>query len=337
MEHVRWGIIGCGNVTEAKSGPAFRLARNSSLVHVMRRQGDLAKDYALRHGVPRYSDDAAELIGDPEVDAVYIATPPGSHREYALACARAGKICYVEKPMARTFGECREMLTAFDQAKVPLFVAYYRRALPRFLKLREIVDSGVLGAIRTVHAMQEQKPDPDDGDSERRAWRLRPEISGGGRFLDLASHTLDVLDFLFGPIDRVSGLAKNLGRLYGAEDYVAGTFRFASGAEGSGRWCFCADENRELVEVVGERGLLRFSIFGNEDLELRLGSGTQFFGAANPSPIQLPLIQTIVDELTGNGRCPSTGESAARTSRIMDLFLEEFRRENKDNPESAFI
>jgi len=337
VAHVRWGIIGCGNVTEAKSGPAFRLARNSSLVHVMRRQGDLAKDYALRHGVPRYSDDAQRVIDDPEVDAVYIATPPGSHREYALACARAGKICYVEKPMARTFAECQDMIRAFGQAEVPLFVAYYRRALPRFLKIKDILNSGVLGDIRTVHAMQEQKPEPEDGDSERRAWRLRPEISGGGRFLDLASHTLDALDFLFGPIDRVSGLAKNLGHLYAAEDYVAGTFRFASGVEGSGRWCFCANENRELVEVVGERGLLRFSVFGNEDLELRMETRAEMIEAANPSPIQLPLIQTIVDELAGSGRCPSTGESAGRTSRVMDLFLEDFRRENRDDPAAAFM
>ena len=98
---VRWGIIGCGNVTEVKSGPAFQNAEGSALVAVMRRHGELAADYARRHGVSRFYDDADRLVSDPEVDAVYVATPPGSHLEHALRACRAGKPAYVEKPMAR--------------------------------------------------------------------------------------------------------------------------------------------------------------------------------------------------------------------------------------------
>src|SRR3954447_6932178 len=142
MKTIRWGIVGCGDVTECKSGPAFGKARNSALVAVMRRDGAKAADYAKRHGVPRWYDDADKLIGDPEVDAVYVATPPGSHLEYALKVAAAGKPCYVEKPMARSFVECQRMIDTFERAKVPLFVAYYRRALPRFVKLKELLDSG---------------------------------------------------------------------------------------------------------------------------------------------------------------------------------------------------
>jgi predicted dehydrogenase len=91
VESVRWGIIGVGNVTEAKSGPGFQQAERSELVAVMRRNGDLAADYARRHDVPRWYDDADELINDPEVDAVYVATPPDSHREYVVRVAQAGK------------------------------------------------------------------------------------------------------------------------------------------------------------------------------------------------------------------------------------------------------
>ena len=148
MRTIRWGIIGCGNVTEVKSGPGFQKARNSALVAVMRRNAALAQDYAGRHGVPRWYDDGAALIADPEVDAVYVATPPSSHKGYVLACAAAGKPVYVEKPMALDHGECEEMIAACRAANVPLFVAYYRRALPRFLKVKELIDGGAIGLFR---------------------------------------------------------------------------------------------------------------------------------------------------------------------------------------------
>ena len=138
MSAVRWGIIGCGNVTEYKSGPAFQKIRNSELVAVMRRNGKLARNYAYRHHVPKWYDDADKLIDDPDINAVYIATPPSSHLEYALRLIKAGKPVYVEKPMARSFAECQQMLQASATADIPLFVAYYRRALPRFLKIKEI-------------------------------------------------------------------------------------------------------------------------------------------------------------------------------------------------------
>ncbi|HQP36635.1 MAG TPA: Gfo/Idh/MocA family oxidoreductase, partial [Polyangiaceae bacterium] len=97
---IRWGMIGCGDVTERKSGPAFQKARESALVAVASRSPERAKDWALRHGVGRWHADAQALIDDPEVDIVYVATPPSSHAELALRCAAAGKPAYVEKPMA---------------------------------------------------------------------------------------------------------------------------------------------------------------------------------------------------------------------------------------------
>ena len=130
---IRWGIIGCGNVTEVKSGPGFQKAAGSALVAVMRRDAALARDYAARHGVPKWYDNAHALVNEPDVDAVYVATPPSSHREYALLAARAGKTVYVEKPMALNHAECLEMIAACRAAGTPLFVAYYRRAQQRFL------------------------------------------------------------------------------------------------------------------------------------------------------------------------------------------------------------
>ena len=330
MKTIRWGIIGCGNVTEVKSGPGFQQANNSQLVAVMRRNGALAKDYAERHGVPRWYDDANALIGDPEVDAVYIATPPSSHKEYALAVAHAGKPVYVEKPMAQSYAECVEMIKACRSASTPLFVAYYRRALPRFLKVKEIIESGAIGEPRFVTVTVYQKPAPEELDPNTLPWRVVPEIAGGGKFLDLASHTLDILAYCLGPIQSAQGVASNQGRLYRAEDVVTGTFVFESGAHGVGTWCFTAFRDYDLNEIVGTRGKFAFSTFGSEPVVLTTTDGVTEFPIAHPPHIQQPLIQTIVDELNGVGQCPSTGVTGARTSWVMDEMLREYRRKMQE-------
>ncbi len=234
MKTIRWGIIGAGNVTEVKSGPGFQKTENSDLIAVMRRSGAKAEDYAKRHGIPHWYDDAQKLISDPEVDAVYIATPPDSHKKYTCQVAEAGKPVYVEKPMARSFDECVQMIAGCKRASVPLFVAYYRRQLPRFLKIKELLDAGSIGEVRFVRATQFMPPMPEDLQRDDLPWRVIPEIAGGGRFVDLASHTLDILDFFLGPIANVRGHASNQGGLYPAEDMVSCSFKFKSGIQGSG-------------------------------------------------------------------------------------------------------
>ena len=323
LDRVRWGIVGVGDVTEHKSGPGFQLADRSELVAVMRRSGDKAADYAKRHGVARWYDDADALINDPDVDAVYIATPPDSHHDYALRVAAAGKPVYVEKPMARTAAECDAMIAACAVADVPLFVAYYRRAMPRFGVVKKLLDGGAIGALRTVSIRLTKAP--ADVTTTGLPWRLRPEISGGGLFVDLGSHTLDLLDWMLGPVTHVSGLAANQAQRYDAEDLVAGTFAFASGVRGVGLWSFDAPEERDEVEITGTTGTLRFSTFGQEPLRVTDAHGTRLIEATYPEHVQQPLIQSVVDSLTGRGTCPSTGESAARTARVVDTLLREYR------------
>ncbi len=240
MQTVRWGIIGCGDVTEVKSGPGFQKAEGSQLVAVMRRNGALAADYAQRHGVPKWYDDADALIADSEVDAIYIATPPSTHKDYVLRCAAAGKPVLVEKPMAMNHAECLAMNAACQAASVPLFVAYYRRALPRYLKIKSLVDSGAIGEVRMVSTRFHRPPlekDINPDSAPEQFWRIDPALAGGGHFVDMAGHALDFLDYVLGPITQASGFAGNLGGLYAAEDIVSGSFRFASGVQGTGQWC----------------------------------------------------------------------------------------------------
>jgi predicted dehydrogenase len=325
VQRVRWGIIGVGDVTERKSGPAFQQAERSELVAVMRRQGDLAADYARRHDVARWYDDADELIGDPNVDAVYVATPPDSHRDYVLRAARAGKPVYVEKPMARTAAECQEMISACRTAGTPLFVAYYRRAMPRFRTVRDLLSSGRIGDLRTVSIRNEK---PGVAGAENSQWRVRPEVSGGGHFVDLGSHALDLLDWLLGPVTSVSGVATNRGGRYPAEDLVTGVFSFASGVEGVGVWNYDSFQTVDEIEITGTTGRLTFSCFAEEPLRLLTADGEELVEAPYPPTVQLPLVQNVVDALTGHGTSPSTGETALRTAQVIDTLLADYRTQH---------
>lgn len=319
-KEIRWGIIGCGDVTEVKSGPGFQKAGGSRLVAVMRRNAELARDYAQRHGVPKWYDDAGALIDDPQVDAVYIAAPPALHKPYTLAVARAGKPVYVEKPMALNFEECREMITACEKAGVPLFVAYYRRALPRFLRIKSLLADGAIGEIRFVSVCFYKEAAPRDLAGENH-WRVDPQIAGCGYFCDLASHMFDILQYFLGEITAAKGYVANQLRLYEAEDMVSGVFSFASGVQGAGVWNFNAFADQDRTEIVGEKGKIAFSTFGEEPLELQTGAVTRKFDIKNPPHIQQPLIQMIVDQLLGKGESPSTGHTAAGTSWVMDQIL----------------
>lgn len=316
---IRWGILGCGAVTEQKSGPAFQKANGSALVAVMRRSRALAADYARRHGVPRFYDRAEDLLADPEVDAVYVAAPPGAHLDLALAVAAAGKPAYVEKPMARTHLECTRMIEAFAAAQKPLAVAYYRRALPRSRRVKALIDEGAIGApVSLSYRYAAPRTRIASG------WRLDPAQSGGGLFLDVGSHALDLFDWLLGPLEAVSGDAARRSPDPGVvEDVVAMRFRAERGAIGSATWDFAGlGPHVDACEIGGTDAILRFPVFGDGPIVLVSPSGgEERFLDPTPEHIAGPLIQNVVDALLGRAACVSTGESAARTSRVMDEVL----------------
>ena len=326
MDVIRWGIVGCGNVTEVKSGPGFQKADGSSLVAVMRRDRAKADDYARRHGVPRVHDTADALIRDPGVDAVYIATPPSSHLDLARRVAAAGKPCLVEKPMAMTHDECAAMNEAFRAAGVPLFVAYYRRALPRFLEVRRRLEAGAIGPVSDVRV---RIAEPLASGEAASGWRFDRRIAGAGLFYDLASHCLDLLDFLLGPIGAASGFAVNTGGAYAAEDVTAGALWFERGMVGTGVWNFNADRSEDTLVFTGPHGELQTPVFTDGDVVVRWAGQEEVLPIRNPPHVHQPLIQTIVDELRGRGRCESTGESGARASWVMDRLLESYRARQK--------
>ncbi len=313
----RWGIVGCGDVTEVKSGPGFQKADGSTLVAVMRRDLSKAQDYARRHGVSRAYDRADALIADPEVEAVYIATPPSSHCELALAVAAAGKPCLVEKPMAMNHGECVRMIDAFTARGVPLWVAYYRRALPRFLIVRDLLAANAIGTVTSVHVAV-TKP---LATTERSNWRFDPAIAGAGLLFDLGSHCVDLLDFFLGPITGIAGFPINTAAAYGAEDVTAAAFIFGSHVVATGIWNFNAGSASDTMTFTGTEGELETPIFSDTDVIVTRGRERQVHAVRYPAHVHQPLIQTIVDELAGSGRCPSTGESGARASWVLERCI----------------
>ena len=323
MKQIRWGIIGVGDVTEVKSGPAFNLVEGSELVAVMRRTKEKAEDYARRHQVPRWYDRADDLIHDSEVNAVYIATPPDSHAEYAIKVMEAGKPVYVEKPMAERYEEAVRMNKIAEKTGVPLFVAYYRRSLVYFLKVKEIIDSGNLGTILSASIKLFTSPRPEDLNKDHLPWRVKPRIAGGGYFYDMACHQLDILDYMLGPVKNAHGHYNNFGGLYEAEDTVTATYEFENGVPGVGNWCFVVNKINETdqMEITGTKGRVVFSGFEFSPVVLETSEGQEIFTSEKPKHIQQDMIKEVVHELQGKGNSPSNGITAIRTSWVMDKIL----------------
>jgi predicted dehydrogenase len=309
---MRWGIIGAGDVTEVKSGPAFRRIPGVELVAVMRRNADLARDYARRHSVERWHSDAEEILRADDIDAVYIATHPNTHAEYTRRAAAAGKAVLVEKPMAVDAEECRSMTAACKTAGVPLWVAYYRRALPRFEHVRRLIADGAIGEVRAVNSVRLQSARPQ-------AWQNTVGLSGGGWFFDAACHTLDWLDYVFGPLADVSGHAVGHGR--DLEDTVGLSYTLPGAIAGSGTWCFDAGIDRDRTTIIGTRGTVSLSISAPDPIELISGTTAEELPIPDPPHVHEPLLRTIVDEWNGRGVCASTGVSATRTAVAMDAVL----------------
>lgn len=327
MKLLKWGFIGCGEVTEKKSGPAFNEVEGSEVIAVMSRSEKKARSYAERHHISKWYTDAQELIDDPDVNAIYIATPPSSHATFAIMAMRAGKPVYVEKPLAASYDDCARINHISEQTGVPCFVAYYRRYLPYFRKVKEIIRQGGIGDIMNVQIRFSCPPrDLDYSSGGSLPWRLQPDIAGGGYFYDLAPHQLDLLQDLFGVITEAEGMCANRAGLYSAEDSVSACFRFESGLPGSGSWCFVGHKSakEDRIEVIGDKGMLCFSVYNYDPIQLVTSEGTTSITVPNPPYVQLPIIKAVIEDLQGFGACSCTSVSATPVNWVLDRILGKF-------------
>lgn len=306
---MKWAVIGSGDVWQTKSRGVF---------------DDIGGTVPSRE----YKHFADGLIGHPAVDAVYICTPPDSHLHYARLAAKHKKPCLVEKPMALDAVEAGIMASLFLEAGVPLWVAYYRRCLPRFLRIKELIDTGAIGKVRFCHIQHTLRPECHPVapviEGQPIPWRYDPKIAGrGGNFTDMGTHHLDLVDYLLGRIGGVNGWAANKGGLYEAEDTVYASFD-AGGVGVTGQWCYVAGVNLDSMKIVGSEGMIEFDVF--KDTPVAISSHGKNWGASfedipNPRWVHQPLVQSIVDELNGKGRCPTNWENGLRVMTAQEKIL----------------
>jgi len=324
METIKWGIIGCGDVTEVKSGPAFNKVPHAALVAVMRRDAAKAKDYAIRHGVPKWYDDAAALINDPEVNAIYIATPPLQHEDYTMMAIAAGKPVYVEKPMTLNAAAAIRMNEAALRHDVKLSVAHYRRAQPVFLKVKELLADNAIGDVRFVSLQMLQPPSSKLIAGDAANWRLDPAISGGGLFHDLAPHQLDLMIYFFGEVAHAAGIAVNQAKISPADDLVTGHILFKNGVVFNGTWCFSVDkaDQKDVCEITGSAGTISFPVFGSK-ITLHKDGLSETFTFDALQHVQQPMIEKVTNYFLGKGPNPCSAEQAILSMQLMDSFTKQ--------------
>lgn len=322
MKTVQWGIIGCGDVTEKKSGPAFNKVPDSRIVAVMRRNAEKAKDYAQRHGISKWYNNAQQLIDDEEINAIYVATPPLFHEEYTILALYAGKPVYVEKPMAINVSAAENMIIASYQTGTKFSIAHYRRQQPLFKKIKSLIQINAIGNVRMINLQLFQSLQPGLIAKTETNWRLDPNISGGGLFHDLAPHQLDLMLYFFGKPLKASGMSLNQGGMYMADDLVTGYILFENGIVFNGIWCFTVAPNDECdsCEIIGSEGIIRFSIFKHPEISLTRNGNTEIFRFEPLQHVQQPMIESVVKFFMAEEPNPCSAEEGIETMKLMEVF-----------------
>ncbi len=321
MQQINWGIIGCGDVTELKSGPAFNKVPQSALVAVMRRDAAKAKDYAARHAVANWYSEAADLINDPVVNAVYIATPPAAHLAYAEAVLKAGKFVYVEKPMTLDYKSALLLEKLVQEYRGKVCVAHYRRAQPQFIKIKSLIDDNFIGKVKLIKLQFYRKNiSPQKLAIPKYAWRVNPSISGGGFFHDIAPHQLDMLFYIFGTVHKAEGTAYSGNKLYSAADVVLGKIVFKNGVVFNGEWNFNVDEQDELddCEIIGEQGKIVFSFFDKQNISVTKNGIEQIIKFEKIIHAQQPMIELVVNYFLGRADNPCDVSEGVKVMKMMD-------------------
>ncbi len=312
-DRLGWGIIGCGDVVEKKSGPSLAQARRSRIVGMMRRDRSRAEALAGRFGAWG-TDDARAVLEHREVDVVYVATPPSSHMEYVVAAAQAGKHVLVEKPMAMSAAQGRRMVEAARQAGVRLFAAYYRRFHPHLRHVRDQIAAGRIG--RPVQAFidlaKRSTVDPE------RDWLIDPARSGGGHFVDVGVHRLDALVFMLGPVESSCGVRTVFDASSRVEQAVTLAIRFRSGAQAAVTGDFRSGRRADYFAIYGDEGAIILDNFDSRQGVIRNGRQEERFSFPAPAGTHLGQVAHIESVLLDGAPPECTGEDALITEEILD-------------------
>ena len=316
MATLRWGLIGAGDIARKRIAPALRDLPNCDLVAVCRARSELAEDFAKEFGARKWYADWREMIADPEIDAVYIATPVNLHCEQTIAAAKAGKHVLCEKPMAMTVPECDEMIEACRDGGVRLGVAYYRRFYPVVERAKQIVDSGEIGnvAIAQINAFEFFAPDGNDP----RSWLLNPKTSGGGPMMDFGCHRIEVMTNLFGPVEQVAGVISNTVFNRQVEDTAVASFRFELGTIGSVTVTHASIEPRDTLDVYGTKGSIHIPVLNLGNMTVITGDGERHENHPPHENVHQPLIDDFAEAVISGHGPRVDGVAGREVSRLID-------------------
>lgn len=328
-EKIKWGFIGCGKVVEKKSGAAFRDVPHSCVHAIMRRDPEQARSSAQKFSAPHWFSRIDDLLAS-DADAIYIATPPGLHYEQALKCCDYGKPVYIEKPFARNYAEAKAIVHAFAQKNLPVYVGHYRRALPRFQKIYQLLSQGCIGRVCSVDFYLNRIFSKREAEH---SWLYHPALSGGGKFFDIAPHTIDLMIYLFGDMKELHGFAINSGTDCPLEDHAAFSFVTVQDIIGTANFNCISDRKDDRMIVTGTKGTMEFSVHGHCDIVINdYSSGnTEVLEIPDPETVEEPMIQTVVEDLLKHGHCPCTGADALPTCQAIDRILEGFYHGRQDD------
>jgi predicted dehydrogenase len=324
MEKVRWGLIGCGDISRKRVAPALRDIAECELVAVNRARAELARQFAEEFGAKRWYGDWRELIADDEVDAVYIATPVYLHAEQTIAAAEAGKHVLCEKPMAMNVAECDRMIAACEANGVKLCVAYYRHFYPVIQRAKEIIASGEIGqpVIAQINAFERFNPQPGDD----RYWFVNKEQAGGGPMMDFGCHRIEVLMNIFGPIKSTTSVVGNVLFDREVEDTAVATFAFETGLRATLTVTHAAFESQDTLGIFGSEGSVHIPVLNRGQMLIRTAEGEHEEWRPPHANIHQPLIEDFTRAVLDD-RAPQVGGGIGREVARIEEEIYSQRRE----------
>ena len=316
MSEVRWGLIGCGDISRKSVAPAIQNAENSVLVSVNRADASKAESFAREFGAEKWTEKWQDLAADKDINSVYVATPVYLHAEQTIAAAEAGKHVLCEKPMAMNEAECRKMIDACSANGVKLGIAYYRHLFPPVMRIKEIIESGEIGQIVHVQANNFENFNLPPG--APRYWFLDKKLSGGGPMMDMGCHRIEIFLNLFGPVAETSAYLDNIVYKREVEDTATAHFRFQNGATALLVSSHGAFEPADTLDIYGTKGSVRVPVLDEGTIIVKTGTEVRTEKHPNHSNFHQPLIDDFVNAVLDNGKPAVTGETGLEVNKILD-------------------
>ena len=316
MKPLRFGLIGCGDIARKRVAPALRDSNYCELVAVSRAQASLAESFAQQFAAKRWYADWRELLADEEVDAVYVATPVHLHADQTMAAAESGKHVLCEKPMALNAADCDRMIDACKSNNVTLGIAYYRHFYPVVRRVKEIIESGEIGAPVVAQINAFEWFDPDE--SNPRRWLLDKKQAGGGPMFDFGCHRIEVLLDLFGPITNLQATTCNSFFKREVEDVASALFKFAKGTNATLTVAHSAREPQDTLDVYGSKGSLHVTVLNEGQLRIVSERGERKESHVPATNIHQPMIEDFAISILENRQPVVDGTIGRSVAAIED-------------------